>query len=224
MRNMMISGMILFALGLLAPQTARSQGTLTYVSSLGQPSAGSVAVGSDSWLAALIRTGNNPGGYALDSVELAMTPASGAPTGFEVMLYSVVGDTAPFPGSSLDTLSGSTDPGTGGLYTYTASGLTLSPSTDYYIVLTAETAVASGAYAWSFGNSPPSLMGGWAAGGYLATSSDGSSWNFTSGDPQYALTATAVPEPDTLGLLGLSELAVLRPAPLASESTAPIAG
>jgi hypothetical protein len=205
-KNLILGGIIIFAVGLLAPQTAWSQGTLTYLSSLGQPSFGSAAVGSDSWVAGFFATGNNAGGYALDSVQLAMTPASGAPNGFEVMLYSVVGLSGPFPGSSLGTLSGSSDPETGGLYTYTASGLMLSPSTQYYIVVTAGTSVANGAYAWSVANSPPDAIGGWSGDNFLLTSSDGSSWNITTGDPQFALTATAVPEPGTIALLGLSGL------------------
>jgi len=207
MKNSIICGMILFALGLLAPQTARSQGTLTYVSSLSPPSAGSAAVGSDSWVAGLIQTGNNPGGYALDSVQFALTPASGAPSGFEVELYSGTEyGPAVLPESSLSTLIGSSDPETGGFYTYAASGLTLSPSTDYYLVVTAGTAVASGAYGWSFANSAPIATGGWIGAGFFATSTDGSSWRFISGSPQYALNATAVPEPDTLELFGFPAL------------------
>ena len=40
MKNFIISGMSFFALALLAPQTARPQGTM-FVSSLGQPATGS---------------------------------------------------------------------------------------------------------------------------------------------------------------------------------------
>ncbi|HEX5399218.1 MAG TPA: hypothetical protein VFY06_09235, partial [Verrucomicrobiae bacterium] len=42
--------------------TGRSQGTMNYLSNLGQPSAGGIAVGSNSWVAAGFRTGNNPQG------------------------------------------------------------------------------------------------------------------------------------------------------------------
>jgi hypothetical protein len=205
MKNIIISGMSLFALALLAPQTARPQGTM-FVSSLGQPATGSAEVGSDSWLAAEFRTGNNSAGYVLDSVQLAMAPASGAPSQFIVALYSSVNTIAPLPGSSLGILAGSSDPVTSGIYNYATSGVTLSPSTDYYVVLTSGTSVSTGFYAWSFNNSPPVTSGGWGGTQDLLYSSDGSSWRFAYEDPQFSVTATAVPEPDTLSLLALAGL------------------
>jgi len=119
MENIIITGMSVLALALLAPQAAQSQGTM-YVSSLGQPSTGSVAVGSDSWQAEFFATGKNPGGYLLNSIQLAMAPASGAPSLFTVTLYSAqAGPIADLPGSSLGILNGSSDPVTSGLYNYT---------------------------------------------------------------------------------------------------------
>jgi len=210
MKKMIVGVVIVGAVGVLAAQTARSQGTV-YLSNLGQPSVGSATVGSDSWLAETLITGNNPGGYALDSVQVAMAPASGYPSGFTVMLYSksTQASSGPIPGDSLGTLSGSsTDPVNGGIYTYTAAGLTLSSSSDYFIVLTAGTPLASGAYAWSLGSpSPISSSGNWNATIAVYTSSDGLAWSGPSlGEPQFALTATAVPEPETLYLLGLPVL------------------
>jgi hypothetical protein len=67
----------MFVAGLLAQQLALAQGTTTYLSNLGQASAGSLAVGSDSWLAAPFGTGFNAGGYVLDSAQLSLTDASG---------------------------------------------------------------------------------------------------------------------------------------------------
>jgi hypothetical protein len=151
MKNAIISGIVALVAGLLAPQTAQSQGTV-YLTSLGQPSVGSAAVASDSWQAEVFSTGKNPGGYVLDSVQLAMTPASGAPDDFAVMLYTATGVGGAIPGNCLGTLSGSSDPSTGGLYTYTADSLDLAPSTDYFIVVTAGTAASAGAYAWSLEN------------------------------------------------------------------------
>ena len=205
MKNIIISGMSVFALALLAPQTARPQGTM-FVSSLGQPSTGSAEVGSDSWLAAGFETGNNTGGYVLDSVQLAMAPASGAPSQFIVALYSAHDPIAHRPDSSLGILAGSSDPETSGIYNYTASGVTLPPSTYYYVVLTSGTTVSSGFYAWSFDNSPPVTSGGWGGTQRLLYSRDGLSWNSLFGDRQFSLTATAVPEPDTLSLLALAGL------------------
>jgi hypothetical protein len=150
MKNVIIGRVMGFVVVLLAPPTARSQGTL-YVSTLNQPSAGTAAVGRVSWLATAVLSGNNAGGYVLDSIQLDMTPASGDPSGFTVQLYTAgTGDGGQVPDSYLGTLTGSSDPVTAGLYTYTASGLTLSPSGSYFIVVTSGKAVASGAFAWSY--------------------------------------------------------------------------
>ena len=197
MKNLIISGLVMLSIGPWASQKAFSQGT-TYLSSLGQASVGSVPVGSDSWMAEWLRTGNNPGGYAFDSVQLAMAPATGNPSGFAVSLYSAdAGPVAVLPGSPLASLSGSSgDPVTAGVYVYSLSGVTLSPNSDYYIVLTAGTPVANGLYAWSIENTAPAnSVGGWSAGDSLLTSSNGLNWNPAPGDPRFSLTATAVPEP-----------------------------
>src|ERR1039458_2607755 len=99
----------MFVVGLLAQQIAVAQGTTTYLSNLGQASAGSLAVGSDSWLAEAFRTGADAGGYVLDSVQLSLADASGSPSGFTVMLYATNPST-PAPFSYLTTLHGSLDP------------------------------------------------------------------------------------------------------------------
>jgi hypothetical protein len=203
MKKMIVVGVIVLVLGLVVPETARSQGTL-FVSSLGQPSTGSAALGSDSLLATTFLTGNNPDGYALDSLQLDMTPATGDPGGFTVQLYTAGNyNGTVVPVSSLGILTGSSDPVNAGLYTYTASGLTVAPSTLYFVVLSAGTPVASGAYAWSFDNSPAVTSGGWSGSDFLLSSSDGSSWKANFEDAQFSLTATAVPEPEPLYLLGL---------------------
>jgi hypothetical protein len=184
------------------------------MSNLGQPSSGSLAVGSDSWLAVAFVTGTNTGGYMLNSIQLGMTDASGNPNGFTAMLYYGESPGGPLPVSSLGTLSGSTDPLTGGIYTYTpASSLTLSPSTIYFIVLTAGTTVANGAYEWSYVNTSSYNPSDSWAGGFAFGSSDGSlySWRPLGDYPpgsfsQYAIDATAVPEPGVFGLFGLGGL------------------
>jgi len=213
MKNLIIGGIIVFAVGVLAPQILQAQGTI-YLSNLGQPSAGSLAVGSDSWLAAGIYTGNNADGYSLNSIQLAMTDASGDPSGFTVMVYANGNDFGFSPGSTLGTLNGSTNPATAGIYTYTpAANLTLLPRTAYYIVLTAGTAVANGAYGWSYGGyagvNTYNQIGGWVSlgdaygPGTVDTSTDGLSWgeNLDGFNPQYAIDATPVPEPSVLALL-----------------------
>src|SRR6202044_1757535 len=81
-------GGFVLAAGLFVPQTTRAQGTLTYLSNLGQPSVGSEDEASNSWFAADFSTGNNIGGYSLNFIQLGMTNASGTPSGFTVMIYS----------------------------------------------------------------------------------------------------------------------------------------
>ena len=156
--------------------------------------------------------GTNSDGYVLNSIELAMANASGNPSGFTVTLY-IVGTAAPYPEYNLGTLNGSLNPVTAGIYTYTpAATLILFPNVAYDIVLTAGTAVANGAYEWSYaGINSYNPSGGWSTLGFDGagawTSSNGLypfPWT-GNGDafPQFAVNATPVPEPSTLGLLAL---------------------
>jgi hypothetical protein len=211
-----IGGVIVLFFGFLTPQITQAQGTI-YLSNLDQPSTGSLAVGSDSWLALPFVTGNNTDGYVLNSVQLEMTNASGNPIGFMVMFYSFNPNNPIFPGSSLGSLSGSTDPEIGGIYSYTApSNLTLSPSTEYFIVLTAGTMIASGAYEWSVASTASiNENGNWhrgtsgGEGPFAFASIDGSSWSLVMnglGRLQFAIDATAVPEPGGLSLFVLGGL------------------
>jgi hypothetical protein len=212
MKQKIIGSLIGCALALLAPQIVQAQGTMNVLSNLDQTSAGSLAVGSDSWLAFMFGTGTNSAGYTLNSIQLEMTDATGSPNGFTVMLYT--GGNFPFDGSigsSIATLDGSLNPAAGGLYTYTPdTSLTLSPGTDYFIVLTAGTTVANGAYDWSYAStSSYNPSGHWGVIG-AAGSSNGSVWHSVLGEfPQFDINATPVPEPGVLSLSGLGGLAFL---------------
>jgi hypothetical protein len=213
---------ILFVFGLLTRQGVQAQGSITYLSNLAQPSAGSLAVRSDSWQAAAFNTGSNIGGYTLDSIQLALTPAVGHPNSFKVLLYSSIpsSERENSPGSKLGILDGPFNPVAGGVFTYTpASSLILSPNTAYFIVLTTGIPVASGTYEWSYASAGPNSfynpIDGWNAppvdiGIDNYQSSNGSTWNLSSsGFHQFAISATPVPEPGVLSLLGLGGAALL---------------
>jgi hypothetical protein len=194
-----------------ARQVVHAQGT-TYLSNLSPPPTGSLVVGSDSWLAIPFITGNNMGGYVLNSVQLGMADASGNPSGFTVMVYEpIIPVFGNIPGSGLAALNGYTDPAAGNIYTYTpTANLTLAPNYVYFIVLTAGTAIANGSYEWSLAStSSYNQNDHWAAGNYagvgvVSISRDGSSWNNVfSTFPQYAINATAIPEPSAFSFLFL---------------------
>jgi len=195
------------SVGLLASHLVFGQGTV-YLSNLNQNFAGSFAVGSDSWQAPAFITGTNSGGYLLDSVQLGMADASGSPIGFTVMICPDVVTTGDHPGSSLSTLIGSANPSTVGSYNYTpTSALALLPDTIYFIVISAGTSVANGAYEWNYADTQSyNPIDNWGGGGAFG-SNNGLSWHLPGPPyyyPQYAITATAIPEssPAFLLLLG----------------------
>ena len=215
MKELILPALLAFAVALLAPQILQAQGT-TYLSNLDQSSVGSLAVGSDSWVDGIFNTGLNPGGYVLDSIELDMANAVGNPGDLQVMIYAPSGGA--FPVILLGTLNGSLDPVTAGIYTYTPDApITLLPNGPYNIVVTAGTAVADGAYEWSYAgiNSYNPSGGGYTLPGGLAgawTSSNGSfPWTRNGGAfPQFAVNATEVPEPGVLSLFVLGGFLLVR--------------
>lgn len=190
----------------LAEKNSPAQGTL-YFSNLGQPFAGSLSVGSDSWWAAGFFAGTNSIlGYALNSVQLAITGATGNPAGFKVMIYdsSIF---APTIRSNIANLTGNSNPTANGVYTFTPStSVTLKLGGLYHIVATVETMIGQGSYGWSFENTPPPVQnGGWNGGAWARSSNDGAHWTASAGNYlQFAINATAIPEPSALALFGLS--------------------
>ena len=181
-------------------KVALGQGNL-YLSNIGEPSGGSSAVASDAWIAQGFQTGTNPGGYALNSIQLLMVPPSGSPNGFTVLTYV---QTIP------RTLIGP-DPTVGGVFTYTASDILLSPSTGYYVGVRATTPVAQGAFRWSEATTFTHNSGdGWSFFSFYLSSTDGTSWQVHPDPPfQLAIQATAVPEPAICALAGLFLSALL---------------
>ncbi len=193
---------IMFVVGLLAQQITHAQGTI-YLSNLGEASVGGSPVGSDSPNGFSFITGQNAGGYLLDSIQLSMTDASGNPSGFAAMMYMLV-DPASGSETYIGTLSGSLNPAVAGIYAYTPTdNLILLPNTYYSLLLTAETAVANGAYELSLtGTNLGYPSNGWAGPGF-------GNFSIATEFPQYAITATPVPEPGTFCLFGLGGLCFL---------------
>ena len=151
----------------------------------------------------------------LNSVQLAMTDASGNASGFEIMIYSAAGTLSVSPANNISTLNGSANPVSAGVYSYTPSAnLSLLAGTAYFIVLTDETPIANGSYEWSYaGTFSYNPSGGWQApagvgAGENYHSNDGSHWSLLGGPPQFAINATAAPEPGVMGLFALGGLLV----------------
>jgi hypothetical protein len=190
---------------LLVVRIAAAQGTI-YLSNLGEAPVGNGPVGGDSWFAQPFVTGTNATGYSLNTVQLLMDAAVGSPSGFTAAIYSSPGDGPPI--AYLGSLTGS-DPAAGGIFSFASSGLVLSRSTYYSVVITAATPVSQGAYAWSaadsFGRIFVAPGDPWAIPDNYYSSTDGSSWTF---NPRFNIfqlaidaTANAVPEPGVSGLL-----------------------
>jgi len=172
-----------------------------WVSNLDQFPIGSAAVGSDFWIAQTFYIDiTDPNQYALDAVQLLMNPATGNPDGFTVSIFSSPADG--LPQDCLGSLAGSATPVTGGIYTYTASGITLSAGI-YSVLVTSSTPTNQGAFNWSASDSA-TQNGSWNIAGSYYTSSDGLNWQRNIRDEvfQMAIHATIVPEPATVWLLG----------------------
>jgi hypothetical protein len=201
----------LLAAAMLAARVASAQGTTTFLSNIGQASAGSLSVGADSWIAGGFETGTNGSGYLLDSIQLGMAGSTGSPNAFTVMVYANGAPTGLNPGSSLATFVGPLDPSAVGTYTYTfPGGLMLSPRSPYYVVVTAGTAVADGSYEWNYDNTADyNSVNGWEGGVYFQ-SGNGSAWAQNPNVAlQFALIGSAAPEPGVVALLAVGGVAMI---------------
>jgi hypothetical protein len=193
--------------GLLVGHLAYGQGTV-YVSNLKQPTFTSENVASDRWFAAYFHTGNDLGGYELNSLQLLMGPASGNPSGFQVFIYSNNGGQ---PGIPLGSLTGP-DPGAGGIFSFSATGIALASSASYYIVATASSPLIDGYYSWNRSTTAHyESSGGWFSTLGYYFSSDGTTWFADRNSPlQFAVTATPVPEPSALALFLCASILFLK--------------
>lgn len=194
---------LIFALlVVLIPKQLNAQGTV-FDSNLG-PSAGSIPIDGSVWLGQQFQTGNNPGGYVLDSIQVQMAAASGTPSGFTLSFFSALNGV---PSQYLGVLTGSANPATADLYSYDASALnlTLAPSCDYFVVESAANPSSQGSYEWDAAAHDTGGEDGWQDLSLAFSNDQGNDWTRT-GRTAYemAITATAIPEPSTwvLCLLG----------------------
>ncbi len=182
-----------------------AQGT-THISNLEANSLGYVAIASNAKLAQSFDTGANSLGYFLNSVQLSLAVPTGSPSGFTVSLFE---DKDFHPGASMGTLTGSTNPSVAGIFSYEADNTTLSPSSKYWIVLSAQTPLTIGAYYSGLASFfDYTSTGTWSTDRFYNKSTDGLVWtdSIVGYNLKFSVAATAIPEPSITVLLGLSGL------------------
>lgn len=196
------SWLILTLCSPFATSVSKAQGTLL-LSNLGQASSGYGAVASNAWIAESFQTGSHSSGYFLNSIQLLMANTSSNAFGITVSVYEYKNGTL-FPGNSLGSLNGN-DPVGNGLYNYTASSISLSPLTGYFVVLSSSTPISQGSFNWSFANPGITTASDrWNMGSYYHTSTDGLNWTRIAGQYfQLGVYATPVPEPATTSLVAI---------------------
>ena len=193
----------LLVIGAMMPLLTEGQGTV-FCSNILQTNfpAGRFSVASDSWIAQDFSwEGTSP--FTLVGVELLIDTASGSPSNFSVAIYTLGADG---PGEWLGNLRGDSDPNPQMVrtYFYYADGITLSPGSGFFVVMTSDTAAAQGAYQWFTAFKPGQFFNGsLRLGTSYFDSSDGVSW---SGHVDQDLglivvTGTPVPEPSSIMLL-----------------------
>lgn len=185
---------------LLTTRAAQAQGSLnpafqTYLSNLGESSAGSALFASDAWLAQAFTTGTNLNGYLLGGP--LFFSGTGSPAA-EVSFYS---DSNGVPGILIGI-----------------SNTVFTPSTVYWLVATAsEPSQSSGGIhvftqSWNYTSDfNYSSLDNWSLNAIFATSTNGVNWSTATshGAFQFGISATPVPEPGPLALLGFGPMTLL---------------
>ncbi len=175
------------------------------------------------WFAQGFHTGDNAGGYYLNSATLAFDNAFGQPASFTLDIFNTTANRA--PNASLGQLTGSSDPDIRGNYLYSAQDLLLQPGSDYAMVVKAAgtVSVQNDQYLW-YRSASTSITAadGWQAAGMWGWIEQPSIWGSTYpshtwfssfvGYPPaaFSLTVTPVPEPGSFALLIASAPLLLR--------------
>ena len=190
---------------LLVAPTLRA--STTYVTNLGDTTTSYFSMNSfsqpSSWLASEFTTDASAPSFTLSSVTISIYDVVSPGSSFSVQVFSSVGA----PNTPLGTLSGSV-PTAAGLYTYTATGITLNSNTSYWLV-----AELSGSSTIRWSSTSDTTTGNWIiAPDVLVSSDSGTIWTAPTTSPgsmQYSVAAEAVPEPSTYAILGFGIPAML---------------
>ena len=180
----------------------------TFLSNLGESPGNSFAVSQNSWAAQAFNTGDNfvgnhLAGFQLNSIQVFMDAPIGNPSGFALSIYSKVTRNEG-PSFLIANLVGN-NPSSPGIYTFSASNLTLGPQNVYWIVMTSSSPSTSGSYVWRESSTLNYQgIGRWTPYPSHDSSADGITWAINGNQPfQFAINATAVPEPSSLLLLSV---------------------
>ncbi|HVU38562.1 MAG TPA: choice-of-anchor R domain-containing protein [Opitutales bacterium] len=202
-------GLALLALSISIATPARAD--IVAVSSITTPSSDGTQVRMGHWLADKFITGSNLNLLTLEAIKIQFVASSGT-GGYFVDIYT---DNSGVPGSLFAALTGSTNPNTAGIFTYTPSGtVTLAASTTYWMVEGSTTSTAN--YQPTYITTPnPFVKNGWTiTGNYTFTTNSGSSWGGGASDGPTQYSIVVVPEPATFagiaGVAGLGAAGYLR--------------
>lgn len=182
------------AAGMIAPSLALGQGVVTFIDNTGQPIAGNNGVGLSGVSQRLdieFQTGTNALGYILNSVSFLMSGVGNTGGAAQIGVLNPDDTTGVFIPFVVNSISNPTNTG---LYTYTVPSVTLSPDTDYWLMLNNK---GTGVYQWSYTSS----TAGSALDGWTILSTLGPPGENGTGVPMFAISATAVPEPTSSGLV-----------------------
>jgi hypothetical protein len=190
--------------------TSQAAGSI-YLSNTDATDFGGYGIAGATMLAQPFRTGTSPGGYILNSADLLMHYWQPGVSDFHVSIYS---NASGKPGAPLEMLSGDTNPYLDGTYSYTSSGITLSPITFYWIVASASNTSSNTPFSgYDWGETRDTVFSG-NDGWQIPFGLTHAIYNIvpgqwtvyassTYGTQQFAIEATPVPEPGLSALMTL---------------------